>query len=140
MSSQIICQSTNTNPIKCFPEAQVTEIFKGLKQGEFLRQKLSKTEEALENAASVIAEQKIIVSKLTDLNNKKDVIIENDKFIAEQRKKACDEEILSLQTDLKILEKQSKANARKKFWNGIKYGAGGTVLIGGIVAGLLIFN
>ena len=80
-------QNTNTNLTKvnsryCYSEAQVNEIFKGLKQTEYLKVRLQKTEETLQNADKVISQQKdIIISKTEAINLKEEILARDGKLV-----------------------------------------------------------
>lgn len=136
MSNLIFCQSTDTKNIS-FPESQVKEIYKGLKQGEYLKVRLDKTEKALKDASDLITEQKSALENSASLVKAKDQMLKNNEEIYSQEKVIYDSRITSLQADYKILQQTSKEEARKKMWNGIKIG-GVSVAILGVGAFLLI--
>lgn len=131
-----MCQNTNTKSIE-IPESQVKEIYKGLKQGEYLKVRLDKTEKALKDASDLIKEQKSALENSASLVKAKDQMLKNNEEIFSQEKNIYDSRITSLQADYKILKQTSKADARKKMWSGIKIG-GVSVAILGIGAFLLI--
>ena len=56
LSKQIFCQSTVTKNIE-IPVQQVTELYKGLKQNEYLKTRLQTTENTLKSADKFILEQ-----------------------------------------------------------------------------------
>ena len=59
-------------------EAQKNEIYKGLKQNEYLKERLNKTESALTKAQDLISVQK------TQIADQKQLINLKDDFIAKQ--------------------------------------------------------
>lgn len=136
MSNLIFCQNTDTKNIS-LPEAQVKEIYKGLKQGEYLKVRLDKTEKALKDASDLITEQKSALANSASLVKAKDQMLKNNEEIFSQEKVIYDSRITSLQADYKILQQTSKTEAQKKMWNGIKIG-GVSVAILGVGAFLLI--
>lgn len=136
MSNLIFCQNTNTKNIS-LPEAQVKEIYKGLKQGEYLKVRLDKTEKALKDASDLITEQKSALENSASLVKAKDQMMKNNEEIFSQKKIIYDSRISILQADYKILQEISKKEARKKMWNGIKIG-GISVAVLGIGVFLLI--
>lgn len=137
-SNLIFCQNIDTKNIKVeIPQSQVKEIYKGLKQGEYLKVRLEKTEKTLQNASELIDEQKSALETSSTLIKAKDQMIANNEEIFSQEKIIYDSQITSLQADYKILQQTSKAEARNKFWNGIKIG-GISVAILGLGAFLLI--
>ena len=139
-NSLIICQTINTENIKCFQAETVNEIFKGLKQGEYLKKRLDKTEISLDNANALLKEQKSAIAKRDNLIEVKEGIINNLQTVVEQTEIASKAKISQVETDLKILQKQAKKDGRKKFWSGIKWGTGGTIAVAGIITGILIFR
>lgn len=136
MSNLIFCQNTDTKNIS-LPESQVKEIYKGLKQGEYLKGRLDKTEKALKDASDLITEQKSALENSASLVKAKDQMLKNNEEIFSQEKTIYDSRITAIQSDYKTLEIQSKNTARKKLWTGIKIG-GVSVAILGVGAFLLI--
>ena len=142
VSSLIFCQNTS---IKNIPETQIPEIYKGLKQNEYLKNRLQKTENALSNANQLINEQDkaITVSKslLTAKDEAMGTIVEiskQDKIIAEEREKQLNIDISYLQAQMEIVKKEAESNQGKRFWNGVKIGGVSVAVLG--VAGLIWFN
>lgn len=127
----IFSQSINTPPTKCFSEAQVNEIFKGLKQGEYLKTRLDKTEKTLDDAKNLITEQASVNNKYQNLITLKDETISNNQFICNQEKEIKDLNIKQLQAEIEIIKKQSKKVNKQNFWKGAKIGG-----VVGIVATL----
>lgn len=124
MSNLILSQTTNTNPTKCLPVSQVSEIYKGLKQNSYLKIRLNKTEEALTSADKVIIEQKGIIGKQTELIKVKDELTASAAFQCDKEKEIRDIKIKQLEDTMALKDKQAKRNERKKLWSGIKLGTG----------------
>lgn len=132
MTSLAICQDTNTSPTeKCFDDKQVAEIFKGLKQGEWLKEKLSRTETLLETSQSFISAQDIQLKAKDEIINVQDQMYDNLTYEYGQQKKADSLSIKILNNSLNI----EKTKGKKKFWTGSKVGFGVGVLatLGGII-------
>ena len=138
ISSLFICQNTNTANIKCIPETQIPEIFKGLKQGEYLKARLEKTEKIVNESQLLISEQKSIITKQNQIIIEKDNLIANNSFISDQEKILKESEISVLKADFKILQIESKKTSRKKFWNGVKIGGVSVAVLG--VAGIFLIK
>lgn len=139
VSNQIFCQSTNTKSIN-ISQSQVTEIYKGLKQNEYLKSRLQKTEKALKSADVLISEQEKALAISQNLSKSKDAIISTMQEVAKQEKNASEERENQLKVDKRILEdeiryinEESKQKQRKKFWSGVKVG-GFSVVVLGVVA------
>jgi len=141
VSSSILSQNTATRNIS---EAQISELYKGIKQNDYLKLRLHKTENTLNSANELISEQEKQLTAGKILLKAKDEIIATNQEILKQEKNGCVERenqlksnIDILKGDLSILEIQSKKTARKKLWTGIKIG-GVSVAILGVVGLLLI--
>ena len=74
LNSQLISQTTNTKPTNCLSDAQMSEIFKGLKQWEYLKVRLEKAEETLFSANKVINEQTDIITNKNKVIDIKDTL------------------------------------------------------------------
>ena len=136
-------QSTSTQNID---DSQVKEIYKGLKQNEYLKLRLQKTDNALTSAQNLINEQEKSISSFKNLANSKDQIISNleevrkqELNISRERETQLKADINILEGDLKVMEIEAKIKQRKRFWGGVKIGVVGT-LVAGAVAGFLIMN
>ncbi|WP_284464909.1 hypothetical protein [Chryseobacterium sp.] len=142
MSNLILSQNTS---IRNIPEGQIPEVYKGLKQNEYLKIRLQKTEYALYGANQIINEQDkaLTVSKslLTAKDEAMGTVVEiskQDKIIAEEREKQLNIDISYLQTQMEIVKKEAEIHQRKRFWNGLKVGGVSVAVLG--VAGLIWFN
>ena len=145
LSKQIFCQNTVTKNIE-IPVQQVTELYKGLKQNEYLKTRLQKTENTLKSADKLILEQEKSIESAKSIIVAKDEIIKTKDEIYNQENKASVEreyrlknDVSVLQEDAKNLLKESKQKQRKKFWNGLGLGSGIGV-IGTLAAIILIKN
>lgn len=137
-----LSQNTNTRNI---PEAQIPEVYKGLKQNEYLKTRLQKTESALSTANQLINEQDKAISISKTLLNAKDEamrtmleISKQDKIAAEERENQLKIDISYLKTEIDLVKKESEIKQRKRFWNGVKIGGVSVVILGAV--GLILFN
>ena len=125
MTSTAICQNTNTSHTKkCFSDKQLSEIFKGLKQGEWLKEKLSRTETLLETSQGFINAQGIQLKSKDEIINVQEQMYDNLTYEYSQQKKADSLRIKILNNSLNI----EKTKGKKKFWTGSKVGFGVGVL------------
>lgn len=138
----ILSQNINTRNI---PEGQIPEVYKGLKQNEYLKTRLQKTESALSSANQLINEQDRVISVSKTLLNAKDEamgtmleISKQDKIAAEERENQLKIDISYLKTEIDLVKKESEIKQRKRFWNGLKIGGVSVVILG--AAGLILFN
>ena len=139
VSSSIICQNTGT---KSIPETQIPEIYKGLKQNDYLKIRLQKTETALLSANQLINEQDKALSVSKTLLNAKDEamgtmreISMQDKIAASERENQLNMDISSLKTEIDLVKKEAVIKQRKRFWNGVKIGGVSVAVLG--AAGLI---
>ena len=121
-------------------EKQANEIYKGLKQGEFLKDKLAKTETALDNCLKLREDYKIQVQKQNELIKSKDKLLNSETEVFNSEKLVLESNIKRLEDDLRISEKQGKKLAKKKFWNGFAVGGVSVAVIGTATAFYLITN
>jgi len=142
MSNLIFSQNTATRNIS---EAQISELYKGIKQNDYLKLRLQKTESTLNSANELISEQEKALTAGKMLLKAKDEIIATNQEILKQEKIGSMERENQLKSDieilkgeLSILEIQSKKTARKKLWTGIKIGGVSVAVIG--VVGLLLIK
>lgn len=130
-------QVTDIKNSKCLESNQIAEIYKGLKQGEYLKVRVQKTEGVLTEATLLIAEQKTAIAQSKEIINTKDVIIDNLNFQILKEKEIAEAEKEQLNNMLKAKDIVIKAEGKKKFWNGVKIG-GISVGIAGVAAILLL--
>jgi hypothetical protein len=143
VSSLILSQNTNTGNI---PASQIPEIYKGLKQNEYLKVKLQKTEAALSSASNLISEQEKAIAVSKTMIKSKDEIIGTIQGVAKQDQAAADErenqlksDITMLRSDIEIMELINKNDQKKKFWGGVRTGIIGTV-VAAAIAILVVSN
>ena len=131
MSSTTLFQAQNTpNTNGTFiPDSQVTELYKIVKQNDYLKKRLTSAENALNDANKLISEYKVQRSKL-------DAVIalqgEELKKTTEVYGKQIEVKNLQLTELNQQLEKSytdAKKQGRKKFWKGFS--------IGGITVGII---
>lgn len=137
LSSLIFCQNTNTNPLS---KDQIAELYKGLKQNEYLKERISKTDKALANADLLITEQKDALLKKDLIIKDQETIINNNQLIYLKDIKIKDAEIERLYETEKINIQIARKNSRKQFWNGIKIGGISVAILGGATAAFLILK
>ncbi|WP_312394761.1 hypothetical protein [Chryseobacterium sp.] len=144
LSSLILSQNTVTKSIE-IPIAQIPEIYKGLKQSDYLKSRLQKTETALSSANNLISEQDKALELSRNIISSKDEVIgtiqevhKQDKIAGNERENQLKSDINILQGDLQLLQIDYKNKQRKKFWNGIKIGGISVAVLG--AAGLIWFN
>lgn len=120
------------------PDSQVTELYKIVKQNDYLKKRLTSAENALNDANKLISEYKVQRSKL-------DAVIalqgEELKKTTQMYEKQIDVKNLQL-TDLnQQLEKSytdAKKQGRKKFWNG--FTTGGVVGVTAALVGVFLLT
>ncbi len=124
---------------------QIPEIYKGLKQNEYLKTRLQKTETALYNANQLINEQDKALTVGKNLLTAKDEAMETvleiskqDKIAAAERENQLNIDISYLKTEIDLVKKNAEKKQRKRFWNGVKIGGVSIAVLG--VAGLIIMN
>jgi len=138
----ILSQNTNTRSIA---EGQIPEVYKGLKQNEYLKTRLQKTETALSSANQLINEQDKALSVSKNLLTAKDEamgtvleISKQDKIAAAERENQLNIDISYLQTQMEMVKKEAEIKQRRRFWNGVKIGGVSVAVLG--VAGLILMN
>lgn len=138
----ILSQNTNTRSI---PEGQIPEVYKGLKQNEYLKTRLQKTESALSSANQLINEQDKALTVSKNLLTAKDEamgtvleISKQDKIAAAERENQLNIDISYLKTQIDLVKKEAEARQRKRFWTGVKIGGVSVAVLG--VAGLILMN
>lgn len=127
--------TANTNGT-FIPDSQVTELYKIVKQNDYLKKRLKAAENSLNDANELINEHKVQRGKLDAL-----IALQSDELKSTTEMYGKQIEVKNLQiTDLnrQIEEtvKQGKKTARKKFWNGFAFGG---VTVGIIGTGTLIY-
>lgn len=126
VSNLILSQTTATPQLN---SAQLENVYKGLKQNDYLKVRVKQAEKTLEEAEKLMQNQKAGIEKRDQLIRLKDDQLQNQQYIASQELASKDIEITRLTAVLSETEKQIKRNGRKQLWKGIK--------IGGISVGVL---
>lgn len=144
MSSLILSQNTVTKNIE-IPAAQVPEIYKGLKQNEYLKARLQKTETTLSSANDLISEQDKALELSKNIIKSKDEVLgtiqevyKQDKIAGAERENQLKIDVSYLKNEVEVIKLESKKEQRRKFWNGIKIGGVSVAFIG--AAGLIWIN
>ena len=135
----ILSQNTNTANTnkKCIEGNQVTEIYKGLKQNDYLKIRLKKTEIVLDESSAIIKQQKDNIEKLNEIVKQNENSINLLNFKIDKEKEICENSKIQFQEKIKLIEIENKKTEKKKFWNGFKVG-GLTVGILGVATILLL--
>ena len=140
LSSMILSQNTDTKNL-----SNITDVYNGLQQNGYLKNRLRKTEVTLKSANELISEQEKQISvneSLIASKNKiiatKDEVLKQEITASNERENQLKTDISYLQADYKILQETSKIKQRKRFWNGVKIGGVSVAVIG--VAGLLLIK
>ncbi|MHA7822479.1 hypothetical protein ACVVIH_06925 [Chryseobacterium arthrosphaerae] len=124
---------------------QIPEIYKGLKQNEYLKVRLQKTETALTSANQLINEQDKALTVSKNLLTAKDEamgtvleISKQDKIAAAEKENQLNIDISFLKTEIDLVKKDAEIKQRKRFWNGFKIGFFSLSVLG--VTGLILLN
>lgn len=118
MTSQLTCQTTSIN----LTNKQAKEIYKGLKQGEYLKERLRLTEESLNHAKTLITAQNETIEKQSEVIDMNKQIIDNISFQRQQEKDIHSNNIERLQHTLEKETALFKKQKKESFWRGFKYG------------------
>ncbi|MGD1319525.1 hypothetical protein [Chryseobacterium sp. 2R14A] len=142
LSSLILSQNTGTKNTNDIP---ISDVYKGLKQGEYLKDRLQKTEVTLKSAKELIIEQekaldkcKVIISGKDEIIATKDEVFKQEKISAAERERQLKSDITILKGDYQILQIESKTKQRKKFWTGVIIGGVSVAVLG--VTGLILIK
>ena len=100
-SNLILSQNTSTQNID---DSQIKEIYKGLKQNEYLKLRLQKTDNALTSAQNLINEQEKTISSFKNLANSKDQIISTLEEVRKQELNISRERETQFKSDINILK------------------------------------
>lgn len=144
LSSLILSQNTVTKNIE-IPVSQIPEIYKGLKQTDYLKSRLQKTEMALSSANNLISEQDKALELSKSIIISKDEVIgtiqevhKQDRIASNERENQLKIDLSVLQGNLQLVQIDSKTKQRKKFWNGIKIGGISVAVLGTV--GIILLN
>ena len=137
LSNCYMSQNTSIQNTKCCTPEQMTEIYKGLKQGEYLKVRLKKTEDVLNEATGIINQQKQSISKQQEIITNKNLVIDNLNFQITKELEIAQAQKEQLNNTIKMNNIIAKSESKRKFWNGVKIG-GVTVGIAGVATILLL--
>ena len=132
-SSLYLSQSTSTSLTK----GQVSEVYKGLVQGDYLKERLYKTEVSLYRLEGVSKEQDQIIIKQQGIISRQEGMIKGLEFQVKKEVELREVEIQKLKDIAEVNAKEARKTARKKYIKGIATGAVGTV-VAGIVTLILV--
>lgn len=136
ISSLTLSQTTNTK--NCLNAYQIDQIYKSLKQGEYLKERLRETEDVLKNANAGLELRAERIKKLEELNAKRVAMYHTLEFECETSKKIDSLEISRQQLIIDDFPNQMKMVENKGFWKGAKTGT--VVGIGAAIIGMLIIK
>lgn len=137
MSSLSLSQTINTENIRCYDENQITEIYKGLKQSDYLKTRLAKTEIALSNSEKKIAEQDQTIRRLNEDSRKNQDLLKNNSTQHLERQKELEQKIHTLNQEYNQYKQEVPREKRKTMRKGI--GIGGVFgIIGGTIITLIL--
>ena len=128
------CQNTDTKNINCFDNYQIEQFYKGLKQGEFLKDKLKDAELTINLGDTLIQEQskqienqKLIIDIQQDEKNS---LLNQLRLTQEKHSR----QLVLKENEIKILQNEGK----KKFNNGLK--TGGIIGVAIVAIGVILIN
>ena len=119
LSRLTICQVTDTKNTNCFDNVQIEQLYKGLKQGEYLKKRLRDAEKSIALADTLINRQR---NKITFQDELITVQEEQKNTLSFRLKTTREKHLKEIQikdNEIVFLEKQAK----KQFWRGTKAGA-----------------
>lgn len=135
MSVTATCQTTDT---KCFKGEQLDQIYKGLKQGEYLKKRLKDTEAVLSEANAGLKFRAERIQKLEEMNGIRIQMYHTLEFECETAKKIDSLEIKRLDLIIDDFPNQMRKVEKKGFWKGAKTGT--VAGVGAAIIGILILN
>lgn len=122
MTNIYMSQNINTKNIKCIDESKLNEIYLGLKQGDYLKMRLKKTEETLVSADELIKNQKNEITGLNESLKDKDIIIGSNLLMYKEELEHKNTLIKNLNISIDNNNIITKKTGRKKFWKGLGLG------------------
>lgn len=131
MSNLILSQAT---AIPQLTDAQLENIYKGLKQNEYLKVRVKQAEKTLDEAEKVMDNQKSTIAKQNELVLAKDRYLDNYKRQSELQLQSKDVEIDRLNSVIV----ETKKDNRRQLWKGIRIGGITVGVLGGAAALYLI--
>lgn len=100
--------------------------------------RLAKAEEVVNNGEAVMAEQKRLLAGKDQVISTKDKILQTTIYQNQKEVEIKDIKINELLSTIDINKKITKNEKRKSFWNGVKTGAGGTIILAAV--GILLLS
>lgn len=134
-NSLIICQTINTNHLS---KEQIDEAYKGLKQGEYLKDRLRDTRALLNEANAGLKFKDKRIQKLEEMNEIRTQMYHTLEFEFETSKKIDSLEIRRQRLIIDDFPNQMKRVENKGFWKGAKTGT--VVGAAAAIIGILILN
>lgn len=131
MSNLILSQATATPQLT---DAQLENVYKGLKQNEYLKVRVKQAEKTLDEAEKVMDNQKSTIAKQNELVLAKDRYLDNYKRQSELQLQSKDVEIDRLNSVIV----ETKKDNRRQLWKGIRIGGITVGVLGGVAALYLI--
>ena len=131
MSNLILSQTTATPQLT---NVQLENIYKGLKQNEYLKVRVKQAEKTLDEAEKVMDNQKATIAKQNELVAAKDRYLDNYKRQSELQLQSKDVEIDRLNSVIV----ETKKDNRRQLWKGIRIGGITVGVLGGAAALYLI--
>lgn len=131
MSNLILSQATATPQLT---DAQLENVYKGLKQNEYLKVRVKQAEKTLDEAEKVMDNQKSTIAKQNELVLAKDRYLDNYKRQSELQIQSKDVEIDRLNSVIV----ETKKDNRRQLWKGIRIGGITVGVLGGAAALYLI--
>ena len=134
-NSLIICQTINTNHLS---KEQIDEAYKGLKQGEYLKDRLRDTEGLLKEANAGLKFKDKRIQRLEEANEAITQMYHTIEFECQTAKKIDSMEIRRQRLIIDDFPNQMKKVENKGFWKGAKVGS--VVGVGAAIIGILIIK
>ena len=131
MSNLILSQATATPQLT---NEQLENVYKGLKQNEYLKVRVKQAEKTLDEAEKVMDNQKSTIAKQNELVLAKDRYLDNYKRQSELQLQSKDVEIDRLNSVIV----ETKKDNRRQLWKGIRIGGITVGVLGGVAALYLI--
>lgn len=134
MSNFAISQTTSI-PLT---QTQVNNVYRGLVQGEYLKDRLYKSETALKSLQTVSEEQNRIIDKQNTAITTQAGMLKNLELQKQQEIEIREVEIKRLKEIAEVNAREARKQKRRSFWNGLGTGIVGTAVLGAV--GILIIS
>ena len=132
MSSTTLFQAQNTPTTKgtFIPDSQVTELYKIVKQNDYLKKRNETAEKALNEANKMLIEYKSQRSKLDTVIALQSEELKTTSEMYGKQIEVKNMQLTDLSRQLDESVKQGKKTSRKKFWKGFAFGGVTVGIIG----------